>query len=85
MEGASPRLVTERLVVTLPDESFAARFAAFHRENREHLARWSPTRAPDFFTEDGQRRRISLARSEFLADRSLRAVMLLRRRLKQVS
>lgn len=78
MGGDGPRLVTERLVVTLPDASFAERIAAFQRENREHLGPWSPSRPPDFFEARGQERRISLARSEYEADRSLRAVMLLR-------
>ena len=78
MSASAPRILTERLVVTLPDEGFAERVAAFQRENREHLAPWSPTRPPDFFETLGQRRRISLALSEWEADRSLRAVMLLR-------
>ena len=71
------RLVTPRLIVTLPDESFAERVAAFQRENREHLAPWSPSRPADFFEAKGQARRLALARSEYEADRSLRAVMLL--------
>lgn len=45
-----PRLVTDRLVVSLALEGDASDLHDFHIRNRDFLAPWLPPLAPDFFT-----------------------------------
>lgn len=42
MNDAVPRVVTERLILTIPGSAAAERVLTYNKRNREHLARWDP-------------------------------------------
>jgi ribosomal-protein-alanine N-acetyltransferase len=67
-----PILETDRLVLTIPAASTAARYLAFAIENDAHLARWEPPHPEGFFTEAFWRKRIERNREEYQRDMSLR-------------
>ncbi len=66
------RLESERLVLALPGPEAAPRVVAYYSENRKHLERWSPPRAPGFYTTEFWRWRLEQSLEEFRADRALR-------------
>ncbi|MGB9180791.1 MAG: GNAT family N-acetyltransferase [Pyrinomonadaceae bacterium] len=72
---AIPIIETERLALTLPPPSVAARLLAFAQDNREHLAPWSPPVPQGYETENFWRERLAAARREFAEDASLRLVL----------
>lgn len=67
-----PILETDRLVLTIPAATAAARYLAFAIENDAHLARWEPPHPEGFFTEAFWRKRIEKNREEYQRDMSLR-------------
>lgn len=67
-----PRIVTERLVLTIPPPEAAARLVAYARENEAHLARWEPPRPAGYHTEGYWYRRLEQNRDELADDVSLR-------------
>jgi ribosomal-protein-alanine N-acetyltransferase len=75
MKNGFPTIETERLLLTLPPPSEAARMLAFVAENREHLAPWSPPSPPDFYSEGYWRERLASSRDDFLQGRSLRLAL----------
>ena len=73
---AIPVIETERLALTLPPPSEAARLLAFAQDNREHLAPWSPPVPQGYYdSESFWRERLLAARREFAEDQSLRLVL----------
>jgi ribosomal-protein-alanine N-acetyltransferase len=73
---ASPvEIETDRLVLTMPPPASAMRMVAYFVENRGHLERWSPPRAPGFYTTEFWRWRLEDNRAEYLEDRSLRLAL----------
>lgn len=70
-----PLIETERLLLTLPAADAAPRLLAYFEENREHLARWSPVAADDYYTEAYWRERLAKARLEFEQDQSMHLVI----------
>jgi len=74
-ENKFPFIETERLILTLPDETAAWQMVIFVTENREHLSRWEPLHSDEYFTEDYWREQFGIARKEFLAERSLKLVL----------
>ncbi|HEY0386270.1 MAG TPA: ribosomal protein S5-alanine N-acetyltransferase [Pyrinomonadaceae bacterium] len=75
-----PQLETERLLLTLPTADAAPRLLDYFAENREHLARWSPLAADNYYTEDYWRERLAKARLEFEQDQSMHLVIFERAR-----
>lgn len=71
---------TPRLVLTMPSPNFATNLVAYFADNRRHLERWSPPRAPGFYTTEFWRWRLEDSRAEYLEDRSLRLSILERER-----
>lgn len=76
--GHVPRIETERLLLTIPDTTAAARLLAYVAENREHFAPWSPPEPPAYYTEKFWRDYLEAARRQFEQDLSLRLVIFLR-------
>lgn len=70
-----PRLVTDRLVVTLLPHGAEARMIAYHAENREHLEPWSPPFSDAVSTHAYWRDRIAAAHDEFRAGTAVRFVL----------
>ena len=70
-----PDLVTDRLRLTLLDESTAAAVLDYFERNRAHLEPWAPPAPPDFYTLDFWRRRAVIARDELAAGRALRLIL----------
>ena len=70
--GAAPRLLTERLLLTVPDESDAAALLAYARRNDECQRQWSPPTPPDAFTLEHTLQRIRQARAQLTAGSHLR-------------
>jgi [ribosomal protein S5]-alanine N-acetyltransferase len=75
LDRAIPRLSTARTVLTIPEPSAAPRVLDYFARNRARLEVVSPPWAEGFFTEEYWRRRLTVAREEFLADVSLRLYM----------
>ena len=73
-----PRIVTDRLLLTIPDEAAAPRMLAFVEENREHFAPWSPPEPAGYYTEKFWREYFQRARRQFEQDLSLRLVFFFR-------
>ena len=72
---AYPRIETERLLLAMPQPEEAPRLVAFFKENREHLARWSPPAPKGYYTEAYWRERLAQARTEFERDQSMKLVL----------
>ena len=72
LQRAIPRIVTARTVLTIPEPSAAPRVLDYFVRNKARLEPVSPPWAEDFFTPEYWRRRLTVARDEFLADTSLR-------------
>jgi ribosomal-protein-alanine N-acetyltransferase len=70
-----PAIKTERLLLTLPPTETAARLLAYVRDNREHLAPFSPPPPQDYYTEAFWQNRLQLAREEFGRGESVRFVL----------
>jgi len=70
-----PRLETERLVVLLPEPSFAARMVDYYRRNQVHLSPWEPRRPDEFLTEDWWERQLEANRLEFQKGTGARLVL----------
>jgi ribosomal-protein-alanine N-acetyltransferase len=72
----SPRLETERLVLTILEPSSAARLVAYAVDNKAHLDPWEPPRPEGFYTEGYWRRRLEQNLDEHARDQSLRLTIL---------
>ena len=70
-----PTLTTERLVLTVPSAADAERLAAYHRENREHLAPWEPVRPEAYFTPEYWLGVLPGIAADALADRAFAFVL----------
>lgn len=49
---ALPKLQTPQGVIHLPEPADAPKLLQYRRENREHLARWEPSREADYYTRE---------------------------------
>ena len=65
-----PELVTERLVVRLPEPSESGSVLAFYERNRDHLAAWDPDRPAAFYTDDYWKSQLAVRRREVTEGRS---------------
>jgi ribosomal-protein-alanine N-acetyltransferase len=74
----NPQLVTERLLVVLPQVDDAGRVAAYYAENRAHLGPWSPPTPDGYDTEPFWRTRIPAVREEARAGSAYRLVLVAR-------
>ncbi|HKA92041.1 MAG TPA: GNAT family N-acetyltransferase [Haliangiales bacterium] len=70
------RLVTERLVLTLPGPEAAGRVLAYLLANRDHLAPWEPPLPEGYLTVGHQAERLARAHEELAEDRALRLYLL---------
>lgn len=77
MEDKVPVIKTERLILTLPDETFVPQMVAYVKENREHLARWEPAHSENYFTEIFWYEQLRASHREFMEGHSLKLVLLL--------
>jgi [ribosomal protein S5]-alanine N-acetyltransferase len=75
-DTAPVEIETSRLLLTMPAPTDSALLVAYFSENRRHLERWSPPRAPGFYTTDFWEWRLEQNRSEYLEDSSLRLSVL---------
>jgi ribosomal-protein-alanine N-acetyltransferase len=66
------RLVTERLVLSLPGPEAAGRVLSYLMDSRAHLAPWEPPLPEGYLTLDYQADRLARAREELAADRAVR-------------
>ena len=78
---ASPRLVTDRLLLTVPDESDAAALLAYAQRNDGPQRPWSPPTPPEAFTEQHILRRIHDGQRQLAAGTHVR--FWFRRRLEE--
>lgn len=76
--SGSASIETERLRITTPEPSAAARVCAFYGANRAHLEPWEPARPPGFYTEAFWQRRLAANRDELANGVSLRLFVELR-------
>jgi ribosomal-protein-alanine N-acetyltransferase len=76
MHDDTPTLTTARLVLRIAAPAYAAHLLAYHRENRAHLARWSPPEAPDADTVEHHRARLIEHREDYVQGRSAQFVLL---------
>jgi [ribosomal protein S5]-alanine N-acetyltransferase len=82
-DEASPvEIETARLSITMPPPARARLLVAYFSENRRHLERWSPPRAPGFYTTEFWQWRLEQNRNEYLEDSSLRLSLFDRDRLE---
>ena len=72
---AFPHIETERLLLNIPTDEAAPRMLAFFKENRKHLARWSPPEPAGYYTVSYWRDRLAQARTQFAHDEALRLVL----------
>lgn len=68
-------LSTDRLVLLLPMRVHAEAIADYFARNTEHLARWSPPRAPGFETAAYWRGRIAVQQAAFEEGRAAQLVL----------
>ena len=61
----APLVHTERLVLRLADAEAWPEVVRYYRENHGHLAPWSPSVGPEFFTEPYWREQAMLRRAEY--------------------
>src|SRR5918993_405111 len=73
-----PRIETERLLLTIPDEHAAPRMLAYVEGYREHFAPWSPPEPAGYYTEEFWREYFRMARRQFEQDLSLRLTFFFR-------
>ena len=66
------RLVTERLVLSLPGPEAARRVLAYLLDNRDHLAPWEPPLPEGYLTMGYQADRLARAYEELAEDRAVR-------------
>lgn len=69
---------TERLLLRGPTDVEPAQLLHYHVENWAHLAPWSPTVGPEFFTEETHARSLELYTQEMRAGVALRLFLFLR-------
>lgn len=72
------RLKGDRVVLQQVGPEDAARVAAFHVRNWEHLGPWSPPRPPDFRTAEGWRGRLEQALEDTAAGVSIKLYLVSR-------
>jgi [ribosomal protein S5]-alanine N-acetyltransferase len=65
-------LTTERLRLAPLVADYADAVCAYYERNRAHLDRWEPTRGPDFFTVERQRRDLEMSWRAQLRDECAR-------------
>lgn len=71
--GTTPvRILTPRLVLSMPDGDDIPRILAFYERNREHLDPWEPPQPEGFLTETYWRARLARFRAEARDNVSLR-------------
>jgi ribosomal-protein-alanine N-acetyltransferase len=70
--GCVPRLLTARLILTVPDEADAEALQAYAQRNEAAHRDWSPPSAPDALTLASAVRRIRDARRQFEAGSHMR-------------
>lgn len=70
-----PLLVTERLILRLPDETEAQAMLRYFSENRGHLEPWDPQRHQEFYTEEFWHRQQRVSWEDFRAERAVRFVL----------
>jgi ribosomal-protein-alanine N-acetyltransferase len=75
-EAGTPKILTSRLMLTIPGESDAARMTRYVTENKEHLAKWEALHDDEYFTESHWSNQIAQWRTEFQEDKSLRLMLL---------
>lgn len=66
------RLMTERLVLTLPGPEVAGRVLTYLLDNRDHLAPWEPPLPDGFLTLGYQADRLARAHDELAEGRAIR-------------
>jgi ribosomal-protein-alanine N-acetyltransferase len=71
-------ITTERLVIRLPRPSDVGRLVAFVIVNQNHLATWEPDRGDVYFTELYWQEEIEHARLDYIHDRGLRLILMMR-------
>jgi [ribosomal protein S5]-alanine N-acetyltransferase len=72
MPTEAPRLVTQRLVLEVPEPDAAPRVIDYFVRNKAHLAPWDPPRPATFLTEAFWKERLAQSRLELLNDQSAR-------------
>lgn len=78
IDPAYPRLETERLLVLLPEPSFAPQMVDYYRRNQDHLALWEPSRPDEFLTQDWWERQLDANRLEFQKGTGVRLALVSR-------
>jgi [ribosomal protein S5]-alanine N-acetyltransferase len=71
-----PVIVTDRLVLSVPNENHVGAMTTYVKENRDHLAPWEATHDAEYFTEPYWRGQIARWVSEFQEDKSIRLFLL---------
>jgi ribosomal-protein-alanine N-acetyltransferase len=75
-----PHILTERLLLTIPEPDAAPRMLAFTVENREHLTRWQPPEPDGYYREKFWRDYLTASQADFKQGRSMRLVLFERER-----
>jgi len=73
--AAAPRLVSDRFVLRLADDSDVPAMLAYRRQNAEYLAPFEPARTADHFSEEFWQRKLAEHRREFEAGEAVRMVL----------
>lgn len=72
------KLTTERLILTIEDNSKTLEVLDFYLRNKEHFEKYEPTRPDNFYTEAYQRASLSYEHSEIIKGKTLRYYIYLR-------
>ena len=73
-----PRLLTPRLLLTLPTADEAGPVTAYFQRNQAHLGPWDPPRPEGFLTREFWRVTLEANRMDFQLGRSMRLFLLLK-------
>lgn len=72
MRKVNFEIQTERLIVKLPDESFAKQVTEYYSRNKDFFEQWVPAYTDDQFLADMNRRRLKLNLELFKEGRSIK-------------
>ncbi len=75
MNGSTPTLLTDRLLLVIPGASAAEARVRYYRDNSEHLQQWEPPIGPEFLDAERHREWLDAYVALALEDKSYRFIV----------
>lgn len=71
-------IVTNRLLLRIPDTEETAWLLTYYSENRNHLEPWEPKRVPEFYSNEYWKKEIIMMNNQFMIGEALRLAFFLK-------